>query len=137
MSKRFPKSPIYELNPYTDVDKLAKSILGIETNYVWADLGEIIPHFGQFKNVCITYLKDNRLLFTANQILFIANQIVSNPKSIHCFLKDYEGKEEILDIVETFEEARIKNSFIISLSPDYKNKNLHIRIDNEALIFEL
>lgn len=130
MNKRFPKSPIYELNPYTNVDKLVKSILGIKTKYVWADLDEIIPHFGKFENVCVTFLSDNKILFTANHI-------ISNPNNIHCYLQHNEGKEETLSIIETFEEARMKNSFNIKLTPAYKGKTLCIELENEMLILEL
>ncbi len=33
-----PKIPIYELNPYTNIDVLVKTILNIQTEYVWIDL---------------------------------------------------------------------------------------------------
>lgn len=130
MRKQFPKSPIYELNPYTNVDELVKSILGIKMNYIWADFGEIIARFGEFRHIRVIFL-------TEQHILFSAKQITINPQSIYCFLKDENGEEEKLSIMETFEEARVKNSFTIILPSIAKNKNLHIKTDNEVLIFGL
>lgn len=38
--------PIYERNPYTDVDRLVSRLLGLDKEYVWVRLGEVFKYNG-------------------------------------------------------------------------------------------
>ncbi len=131
MKKKYPKIPIYELNPYTDVDKLVKSMLGITKNYLWAEFDRLIKSFAGLRNIRL--LKKN-----ATQIEFYAEKINLNPQTnIACFLKDKDRNIETLQILEAFGEAEKNKKFTIEIPPSSSNKDLCIEIEDSILLLEL
>lgn len=42
---------IYDINPFTDVDTLVKRLLGIQTNFIWADISDTIKVGGLTINI--------------------------------------------------------------------------------------
>lgn len=53
--RHLESSPIYERNPYTDVDRLVSRLTGLEKEYAWIRLGEEF----KFKGVTISVEKEN------------------------------------------------------------------------------
>ena len=53
------KRPIFEINPYTDVDRLVRRLFGIQTTIVWIMLNEIFT----YNNVQIRIISENDNLY--------------------------------------------------------------------------
>lgn len=128
MEKNSPNTPTYELNPYTNVDELVKSILGIQTEYIWTELDKKVD-FGNMKNVKLSLLNE--------QIIFSADAISTNPNSMAFYLKDSKRTKIQLSILETdFAQISKNKYFTILLPKNSQNKDLCIHLGRDILLFE-
>lgn len=53
-----PNSPIYDLNPYTDIDHLIYRLLNIENDYTWLGINDPIDH----ESIVITTQRENTIV---------------------------------------------------------------------------
>ncbi len=130
MEKQYPTSLIHELNPYTNVDELVKSILGILTKILWKDFGQKFD-FAGMKDVKISLLKDNTIEFSAKEISI-------NPNTMKIYLKDKDRKISMLESQEKeFAVIMESNKFTIKLTDTFTKKDFCIEIGNEILMIEM
>ena len=129
MNKLFPSTPIYELNPYTNVDILVKSILGVTKKYVWTELGHEISIAGMGKVKVI--------LNSSNQLEFIVKKINFNPHGTKIYLKNQERKITKLQVIETFDMITESNKFTIQIPQLHEKQDFCIEFGNEILLIEL
>lgn len=132
MKKQYPKIPIYELNPYTNVDELVKSILGLAINYIWADFGQTIANFAGMKKVKLC-------LISPTQVEFSADKISMNPHTMPELLCLTANRNKVvpLAVIENFETIVDNKKFTFAIPESLQKMDLCIKIDNQILLLPL
>jgi hypothetical protein len=131
MDKANPKLPIYEKKPYTDVDYLVKSILGIKINHRYTELNEKVD-FLSMKNLSICFLN-------TNTIEFIFEEIKSNPSFFSFYLLDELKSRTNLTVLESsFDVIRTNKKFHVQITKSLTDySELYIETENEISIVKL
>lgn len=126
---------IYNINPWSNIDKLVKSILGIQIVYIWTELGADPINMDGMPNLVVERQNNNILVVTADSINV-------NPYNCSMYLKDKDRNiYECLDLNNPknrgFSQIRKQKQFFVQSSQPLTELDFCFEIGNQILLIEL